>query len=68
MSQTPSIVVEIDEQGETTIEVLNGDGKTCTDLTHALEASIGAVADRKFKPEHRQAQVSARTTQRLRQR
>jgi hypothetical protein len=60
------IVVTITETGETLIEVINGDGKTCTDLTQALEQEIGQVVDRKYKPEHRNSNI--RLHQRLQQR
>ncbi len=58
MSKQPEILLTIDENGETVLEVINGDGKTCTSLTQALETAIGTVRDRQFKPEHRQAQVT----------
>jgi hypothetical protein len=57
-TKQPEILVTIDEEGETHIEVLNGNGKTCTGLTHELETAIGQVQERQFKPEHCQAQIS----------
>lgn len=66
ISKETGIVVTITETGETLIEVINGDGKTCTDLTKALEQEIGEVTERKYKPEHRQSSVHLH--QRLQQR
>jgi hypothetical protein len=65
-SKQPEILLTIDENGETQIEVLNVSGKSCTELTDALETAIGHVQQRQFKPEHRQ--VQGVQTQRLKNR
>lgn len=51
---SPSIIVSIDLNGETEIEVVGAKGKQCTDITQALEATLGQVTDRKFKAEYRE--------------
>jgi len=53
MAKATQIKVVIGVNGETTFEVINGDGKTCTELTKALEDSVGNITNRDFKPEHR---------------
>jgi Protein of unknown function (DUF2997) len=60
------ILVSFDLDNNPVIEVIGGDGKTCTDLTKALETALGTVSTRDFKPEHRQA--TAQATNQLRQR
>lgn len=54
LNKSPEILVTFDEEGDPTIEVLNGDGKTCTELTSVIEDALGTVAKREFKAEHRQ--------------
>ena len=58
MSAT-ELLVTFDNDGNPTIEVIGGDGKTCKDLTASIEKALGTVAKRDFKPEfHRQQAIA----------
>ena len=46
------ISITIDKDGNFNIEVLNGHGKSCQDLTRPFEEGLGVVSDKKFKPEY----------------
>lgn len=46
------LTITIDKDGNFNIEVLNGDGKSCQDLTRPFEEGLGVVSDKKFKPEY----------------
>lgn len=46
------ILVVIDADGGISVEVTGVKGKTCTDLTAELEAALGQVEKRQFKPEY----------------
>jgi hypothetical protein len=48
------ILLTVNPEGSTQIEVIGGDGKNCLKATEALEEALGAVKDREFKPEYRQ--------------
>ena len=59
MTKPTELIVSFDDNGDPTIEVVNGDGKTCKDLTASIEKALGTVSDRKFKPEfHRQQAIA----------
>jgi hypothetical protein len=60
------ILLSFDDQNNPILEVIRGDGKTCTDLTKAIENALGVTTNRDFKPEHRLAtnQTANRITQR----
>lgn len=45
------IKVEIDEDGNTSFDVMGGKGKDCAELTKDLEKAIGKVKERKWKAE-----------------
>lgn len=42
----------ISKDGTITERVINGDGKTCTDLTAGLEIALGEVASQELLPEY----------------
>lgn len=54
MAQKDEFEVTIGPNGEITVEVKNGDGKSCLELTQFLEQALGEVTDRKLKPEYYQ--------------
>lgn len=61
MPRTAELIVTFDGDGNPSIEVINGDGKTCTDLTANIEKALGTVAKREFKPEaHRNHPIQNR--------
>jgi hypothetical protein len=45
------IVVNIDPKGEVVVEVEGAKGGSCTNLTSALEAALGASGGKEFKRE-----------------
>lgn len=49
----PTIILEVDEQGDFNLEVLDGDGKNCVQATQKLESALGTISERQFKPEYR---------------
>ena len=49
-----SIVIEIDENAEITVEANGFKGKSCEKATAALIAAIGVPASTKKKPEYNQ--------------
>ncbi len=58
------VVVEIDENGNATVEGEGFVGTECTKLTAAIEEALGKVQRRALKPEYRQARTQGRTVQR----
>jgi hypothetical protein len=48
------ILLTVNPDGTSEIEVIGGDGKTCTDQTKALEEALGIIENCEFKPEYRQ--------------
>ncbi len=58
----PKIIVEIDEFGETKLEVKGVSGQSCTALTEELEREIGEVKKRKLKTEYFQKAKSQTKT------
>ncbi len=61
------IILTVNLDGTSQIEVIGGDGKTCLDQTQALESALGTVKSRNFKPEYRQANTQHRTQLKNRQ-
>lgn len=54
----PPIDIEIDTDGSATIDVGDGCGSGCTDLTAGLEAALGGVeGDRELKPSYHKKPV-----------
>jgi hypothetical protein len=58
MKQKPEIIVEIDEVGNPTVEVIGFVGPGCTKLTEALEKVLGAKTKDTKKPEYNRREVS----------
>lgn len=54
------IVVDIAPDGKVTIEGKGFTGTECTKVTADLEAALGEVEAREFKPEYRQAPAKPR--------
>lgn len=48
------IIIDIDQNGNATIEGKGFSGGECTKLTAAIEEALGDVTKRDFKPEYRQ--------------
>lgn len=65
-TQKPRIIISISKLGETEIEVVGSQGKSCLSLTDALTTALGTVTDVEFKPEFREADTVV--VQQLRQR
>lgn len=60
----PQIIVEVDEQGATTVEAKGVKGSGCKALTEAIERSIGAtVADKPTSEFFAQQQQQVRAGQ-----
>ncbi len=51
MANKVEIEVEITASGEVTFNVKGAKGKSCVDLTKALEEAVGEVAERKLTSE-----------------
>jgi hypothetical protein len=47
------ILVTVNQDGSSEIEVVGGNGKNCLKETEALEEALGKVENRNFKPEYR---------------
>jgi hypothetical protein len=47
----------IDKDGIITERVINGDGKTCTDLTAGLETALGQVKSQELLPEYQNPEI-----------
>ena len=62
----PRIIISINKLGETEVEVIGAQGKTCLSLTNALTTALGKVTDTDFKPEFRETETVV--TQQLRNR
>ena len=63
MKQT-EIFVEIDEQGNPTVEVSGHVGPGCAELTKNLERALGTVAKDTKKPEFNQREQQKQTVRR----
>ncbi|MGK7955819.1 MAG: DUF2997 domain-containing protein [Crocosphaera sp.] len=50
----PEIIINVDANGNFTLEVNGSSGGDCLSLTQPLEEALGGVDNRKFKPEYRQ--------------
>ncbi|EAZ90046.1 DUF2997 domain-containing protein [Crocosphaera chwakensis] len=48
------IIINVDANGNFTIEVKGSSGGNCLSLTKPLEEALGGVDNREFKPEYRQ--------------
>ena len=48
------IVIDFDEQGNPTLDVLGAVGKSCRVLTREFEQALGARVSERLKPEFRQ--------------
>ena len=44
--------ITIDNDGNVTIKVIDGDGETCVELTKELEEALGLVTDRRLTSEY----------------
>jgi hypothetical protein len=51
----PEITINVDANGNFTIEVNGSSGENCLSLTQPLEEALGGVDNREFKPEYRQS-------------
>ncbi|PSF30082.1 hypothetical protein C7H19_24055 [Aphanothece hegewaldii CCALA 016] len=51
------ILITFNDDGTQELEVIQGDGKSCTNLTQALEEVLGKIEDRTFKTEYHQTQI-----------
>lgn len=51
MKKQQELMITISSDGDTQIEVINGNGKACTKLSKGFEDALGMVESRKFKPE-----------------
>ena len=51
------IIISINLEGETDIEVVGSKGKACLSLTDPLTKALGTVTDVDFKPEFREGQT-----------
>jgi hypothetical protein len=51
------IIIEIDEVGNPTVEVVGATGPGCTKLTEALEKALGAKVKDTKKPEYNRREV-----------
>ena len=49
------ITIDIDRQGNTTIEATGFAGGECKDLTRGIEEALGETKSVKLKPEYRQS-------------
>jgi hypothetical protein len=50
MPKKQELDIQIARDGTVTVNVLDGKGKSCLDLTKDLEESLGVVLDREVKP------------------
>ena len=50
----PEIIINVDKDGNFTLEVNGSSGDNCLSLTQPLEEALGGVDNRNFKPEYRQ--------------
>lgn len=68
-NQETEIFIDVALDGSFKIDVQNGEGGSCTDLTAQIESSLGTVTDRQYKPEHddRIRNVSVQQQNRIRQ-
>lgn len=55
------ILLTVNFDGSSEIEVIGGNGKTCLEQTQALESALGTVEDRQLKPEYRQTNTQNQT-------
>ena len=56
------IILTVNFDGSSSIEVIGGDGKSCMQQTQALEEALGKVEDRKLKSEyHRQTRIEQKS-------
>ncbi len=55
----PEIKINVDKDGNFTIEAKNSSGGNCLSLTQPLEDALGGVDNREFKPEYRQSSLSS---------
>ncbi|HMK45212.1 MAG TPA: DUF2997 domain-containing protein [Methanocella sp.] len=58
--------VNIDREGNVTVKVKGVKGTGCTELTKALEESLGDVRDRKFASEYYEKPREVRRTDKIR--
>ena len=47
------LIITVSTTGETELEVLNGDGKNCTNFSQGFEDALGKIKNRNFKKEAR---------------
>ena len=50
------LIITINPDGTSELEVIGGTGKSCTKLTRSFEEGLGKIQKRTFKPEYRQQQ------------
>jgi hypothetical protein len=64
MTSHEEIIITIDKQGDTTLEVRGAKGKRCISLTEFMERELGQVKDRKRKTEYYQSEQVVGTIRR----
>jgi hypothetical protein len=64
MTNREEIIITIDEQGNTTLEVRGVKGKRCISLTEFIEQELGRVQKRRRKPEYYQSEQVVETINR----
>ncbi len=55
------IIVEVDQDGAVTIEAVGFKGAACEKATAEIEKALGAVANRRKKPEYHQTTTTTQT-------
>ncbi|PSF30014.1 hypothetical protein C7H19_24110 [Aphanothece hegewaldii CCALA 016] len=55
------ILLTVNRDGSSEIEVIGGDGKICLEKTKELEDALGVVENRELKPEYRQTVTQLHT-------
>ncbi|MBD2386035.1 DUF2997 domain-containing protein [Cylindrospermum sp. FACHB-282] len=61
--QYQQVELTIGKDGTITERVVNGIGKTCTDLTAALETALGEVRSQELLPEYNQRPIETEIQQ-----
>ena len=57
-----TIRVRINTDGVVTLDVIGGQGSSCSTLTKALQEALGPVAQESCKPEYYQEHITAHDT------
>jgi len=53
------IIMTFDENDDVVLEVVGAKGKTCKDMTRAIEEALGTVKETSLKPEFKQAEAKS---------